>query len=104
MTPLERTRSSSAEPDDVLTTRLTDDEVWNLFSSLSVVIADGLRRLHNGAHCYPEEMTYDEWRAILDEMARDFQKAALHDRRAREPYKPTRGLELLEKWWFALWD
>jgi hypothetical protein len=85
--------------------------LWNLDGALSQIIADGIGEFRKNLHGYPVDFaslsaptgTMEEWEAILEEMESGFRswKGGYDD---EEDEKLNRSLELLSKWFMALWD
>ena len=94
------------------------EDLWSFDHWLSRLIAKGLREFKEGTHTYPNDIDdWEEWMAVLDEMIECFEEQCrgiynisgefvLHfeKRRGNQKEKLHRGLELLEKYFYDLWD
>lgn len=96
------------------------EDLWSFDYWLSKLIANGLREFKQNCTSYPSEgITWEQWMAILDEMiecfdeqARDIEnlpsgKGSMEMWNERMKVKKTklhRGLQLLERYWYDLWD
>lgn len=94
------------------------EDLWSFDNWLSGTIARGLREFKEICHSYPNDIDdWDEWMKILDEMIECFEEQAriidnysgnfMEQWRARQEKKREklhRGLELLEKYYYDLWD
>ena len=95
-------------------------DLWQFDNWLSKLIAGGLREFKQNCYTYPgDDMTWEEWMGILDEMiecfeeqnrkidnihtSEDFMKL-YHKRNKERKKKLHRGLELLELYYFDLWN
>ena len=94
-------------------------DLWQFDTWLSATIARGLREFKQHVHTYPNDCDdWEEWQKILDEMVecfeeqsrdidnisgRDFMKA-YKKRMDNKKKKLHRGLELLERYYYDLWD
>lgn len=96
------------------------EDLWSFDNWLSKTLAKGLREFKALNHGYPNDINdWDEWMAVLDEMiecfeeqTRDIENIA-HDENVLETWRKRhehqkrqlhRGLELLEKYYYDLWD
>uniref|UniRef100_A0A6M3KZI9 Uncharacterized protein n=1 Tax=viral metagenome TaxID=1070528 RepID=A0A6M3KZI9_9ZZZZ len=93
-------------------------DLWSFDNWLSKVIASGLREFKSKTTTYPNDIdNWEEWLSILDEMIECFEEQprdinnfegdflVTYDRRvAIKKTKLHRGLELLEKYYYDLWD
>ena len=97
----------------------TTSDLWSFDNWLSQLIARGLREFKGNCHSYPGEgVTWKEWMQILDEMIECFEEQTRNidnllpddrmevysQRIATKREKLHRGFELLEKFYFDLWD
>ena len=100
------------------------EDLWSFDSWLSKTIANGLREFKQQCHTYPSgDVTWEEWMNILDEMIECFDEQnrgidnmpckpdgmtidfdLIHKRQAHRVERLHRGLELLEKYYYDLWD
>ena len=94
-------------------------DLWQFDYWLSHLIANGLREFKRNCHTYPNDCDdWEEWQKILDEMiecfdeqwrgienlsGRDFMET-YNKRQNNKKAKLHRGLELLEKYYYDLWD
>jgi len=51
----------------------SDCDVWGFHHHMSTVILGGLKELRENLHGFPPEITFEEWKRILDEMIYTFQ-------------------------------
>ena len=96
------------------------EDMWSFNNWLSSLLANALREFKQNCHTYPNDIDeWDEWMKILDEMiecfeeqgrdietnmmTKDFVRQYLIRQNNRKQ-KLHRGLELLEKYWWDLWD
>jgi hypothetical protein len=47
----------------------SDRDVWNLDSYLAAVISGSVAQLREEVHGYPAEMTFDDWKDVLDRIS-----------------------------------
>jgi len=95
------------------------EDLWSFDSFLSKLIASGLSDLKDICHGYPIDFDkFEDWLAVLDEMVYCFEEqnrsisswaseGILEQWQKRQNYKADRlhrGLELLEKYYYNLWD
>lgn len=95
------------------------EDLWEWDNFFSKLVATSLREFRQHCHCYPnEDITWEGWMAVLDEMIECFEEQtrgidnfpegnflALWKKRQRvKKQKLHRGLELLEKYYYDLWD
>ncbi len=95
------------------------EDLWQFDNWLSKLIADGLREFKEMCHGYPsEDITWEGWMDVLDEMIECFDEQSrgienfpegnflkLWKKRQKiHKQKLHRGLELLEKYYYDLWD
>jgi len=95
------------------------EDMWNFDSWLSATIARGLREFKAATNTYPNDINnWEEWQAVLSEMIECFEEQnrdtsnlprdnfveQYQARMANKKQKLHRGLELLEKYYFDLWD
>ncbi len=94
------------------------EDLWSFDNWLSKTIANGLREFKAECHGYPNDVDdFDEWLKILDEMIECFEEQPrdienysgdfmerYRKRKALKKKKLHRGLELLEKYYYDLWD
>ena len=96
------------------------EDLWSFDNWLSKTIASGLREFKENCHGYPNDVDdFDEWMRILDEMVECFEEqtrgieniARGEDflkrwnlRQENKKKKLHRGLALLEKYYYDLWD
>lgn len=95
------------------------EDLWSFDNWLSKTIANGLREFKADCHCYPPDIDeWDEWMAVLDEMIECFDEQTRdidnisgedfierwHKRQEYQKQKLHRGLELLERYWYDLWN
>ena len=100
------------------------EDLWQFDNWLSNTIARGLKEFKSNCHSYPSEaVTWEQWMAILDEMIECFEEQVRGDdnipvksdgktldfdvwdkRRAHKREKLKRGLEILGKYYYDLWD
>ena len=92
------------------------EDLWGFDYWLSELIANGLKAFKKNCHGYPSDgISWEEWMKTLDEMIECFEEQrrtydnildpskSKEHRRARKE-KLHRGLELLERYWWDLWD
>lgn len=94
-------------------------DLWSFDNWLSKTIARGLRELKSTTSTYPNDiMEWDEWMKILDEMIECFDEQTrgmdnllegkslddYHKMMKRKKQKLHRGLQLLERYYYDLWD
>ncbi len=93
-------------------------DLWDFDSWLSSLIARGLREFKQTCSSYPNDIDdWDKWMSTLDEMIECFEeqdrgitnlsanfKVTYNKRMAIKKAKLHRGLELLERYWWDLWD
>jgi len=95
------------------------EDIWSFENWLSKTIANGLREFRDNCYTYPNDIDdWDKWMSILDEMIECFEEQGrnidenmsgdfMERWRVREEYqkqKLHRGLELLERYWWDLWN
>ena len=94
------------------------EDLWSFDNWLSKTIANGLREFKKNCHGYPsEDVTWEGWMTILDEMIECFDEqvrdienfdvdmlSCYKERMKNKKVKLNRGLELLEKYYYDLWD
>ena len=96
------------------------EDLWMFDHWLSKMIARGLREVKANCHTYPsQDITWEEWLAVLDEMAECFEEQTrgidnlnfdgdfMETWRKRQEHQKERlhrGLELLERYYYDLWD
>lgn len=95
------------------------EDLWEFNNWLSNLIANGLREFKQNCHTYPNDCdNWEEWMAILGEMIECFEEQSKNienlpdknlietwnKRRAYKKEKLHRGLKLLEKYYYDLWD
>ena len=94
------------------------EDLWSFDNWLSSIIARGLREFKQNVHGYPNDIDdWDTWMRTLDEMIDCFEEQTrgienlggnfmeqYHKRMEIKKQKLHRGFELLEKYWFDLWD
>ena len=96
------------------------EDIWQFENWLSKLIAGGLREFKQNCCTYPgDDMTWEEWMGILDEMVECFEEQSrkidnihrdkdfmelYHKRDEERKKKLHRGLFLLEKYYYDLWD
>jgi len=100
------------------------EDLWSFDNWLSKLIANGLREFKRNCHSYPSQgVTWEEWMATLDELIECFDEQwrsadniplkpgintidfdLIHRRKEHKVAKLHRGLELLEKYYYDLWD
>ena len=95
------------------------EDLWEFDNWLSSLIARGLREFKKNCHTYPNDLNdWDKWMATLDEMIDCFEEQSrnienLPDTNMLKTYsqrqkikkqKLHRGLGLLEKYYYDLWD
>ena len=94
------------------------EDLWSFDDWLSKLIAKGLREFKENCSGYPNDIDdWDEWMKILDEMIECFDEqtrdvdnlsgdfmARWNLRQEIKKEKLHRGLELLEKYYYDLWD
>lgn len=100
-----------------LTRGYTDEEVWDLKTSISDFIIPRLERLQKIRHGYPADLTDEQWQEIISKILRAFylvkeeydrgnhmsQEEWLQKDKISEKYKKE-GLELFAKYIDNLWD
>lgn len=78
---------------------------WNLDTEFCRWIVPELRKMQAGAHGHPADLTYEEWLAVLGEMADGFALQADYDDLTEENRaKIQRAFDLLAKYHWSLWD
>lgn len=94
------------------------EDLWSFNNWLSKTIARGLREFKENVHGYPNDIdNFEEWLAILDEMIECFEEqtrtidnldgdflARWQRRQEYQRDKLHRGLALLEKYYYDLWN
>jgi len=99
------------------------EDLWQFDNWLSALIANGLREFKENNHTYPHDIDdWHEWDRILDEMIECFKDQTrsldnilgtpgqpvnsdgYHEAYRKKKEKLHRGLELLEKYYYDLWD
>ena len=94
------------------------EDLWSFDNWLSKLIANGLREFKAECHGYPNDVDdWDEWMSILDEMIECFEEQTrgidnlngdfierFKNRQELKKKKLHRGLELLERYYYDLWD
>lgn len=95
------------------------EDLWSFDNFLSKVIANALREFKQNCHTYPSDgISWEEWQATLDEMIECFEEQTRsldniggqdfltkwEERRECQKQKLHRGLELLERYYYDLWD
>ena len=96
------------------------EDLWSFDNWLSDLIARGLREFKQNCHTYPNDIDdWDVWMKTLDEMIECFEEqnreienlpsgenfiSTYKKRMEIKKRKLHRGLELLECWYFDLWD
>lgn len=94
-------------------------DVVDIYGYLTPIIRDMVKRMAVNAYGNPVEITLEEWKQILTEIIAGFEAAE----RISDFHYPTtygrdrwrkyhqrdveifnHGMNLLKKWWFALWD
>ena len=95
------------------------EDIWSFDNWLSRTIANGLREFKQNCHTYPNDLdNWEEWMKVLDEMIECFEEQTRgienlkgqditeqwDKRRNYQKEKLHRGLELLEKYYYDLWD
>ena len=96
------------------------EDLWSFDNFLSQLIASALREFRLRCHTYPNNInSWEEWMAILDEMIECFAEQrrgidnisrdqdfldTYQERMKNKKAKLHRGLELLELYYFDLWD
>ena len=96
------------------------EDLWNFDNWLSRLIANGLREFKTNCHTYPNDIDeWDDWMKILDEMVECFDEqtrgidnlphgenfiSTYNKRMEHKKKKLHRGFELLERYWWDLWD
>ncbi len=94
------------------------EDLWSFYNWLSKLIASGLKEFKLYSYTYPHDLDdWDEWMKVIDEMIECFEEQGrkidntgenflerYKKRRAHQKLKLHRGLELLEKYWYDLWD
>lgn len=93
-------------------------DLWSFDNWLSSLIARGLREFKQNCHGYPNDIDdWDKWMGVIDEMIECFEEQnrnidnigenfmeAYGKRMANKRAKLHRGLELLERYFYDLWD
>lgn len=95
-------------------------DLWSFDNWLSKIIANGLKEFKENVSGYPSEtIDWEEWMDILDEMIECFEEQSrridnfpegedfikvYEERMKFKREKLHRGLELLEKYFYDLWD
>ena len=94
------------------------EDLWSFENWLSKTIANGLREFKENCHTYPNDIDdFDVWLKTLDEMIECFDEQSRgidniggdfmggwQKRQEIKKQKLHRGLELLEKYYYDLWD
>lgn len=94
------------------------EDLWQFDNWLSSLIARGLREFKENCSTYPNDIDdWDEWMKVLDEMIECFEEqprnmdnssdnfmARHHKRMETKKQKLHRGFELLERYYYDLWD
>ena len=93
-------------------------DLWSFDNWLSDLIARGLKEFKKDCNTYPHDIDdWEEWMRILDEMIECFVEQGRgidnvsadflegwNRRQANKKQKLSRGLELLERYYFDLWS
>lgn len=84
-------------------------ECWDLDYYAARWLLPRLKHLRANLHSYPEEVSFEEWAAILDEiiyaMTYEANKWELRSKVTEEEFnRVKKGCELLGKWFLDLWD
>lgn len=99
-------------------------DLWQWDNFFSKLIVNSLREFKKNCHSYPsQDITWEEWMSILDEIIDCFEEQgrgvdniplkkngktlnfdAMRKREKLHADKLHRGFELLEKYYFDLWD
>ena len=95
-------------------------DLWSFDNWLSKLIANGLREFKLNCHSYPNDVDdWEEWVKILDEMIECFEEQTRdievnlktedflehwYKRHELQRQKLHRGLELLERYYYDLWN
>ena len=93
-------------------------DLWQFDHWLSALIARGLKEFKQQCHTYPNDLNdWQEWMSVLDEMIECFEEQSrsidniegnfietYNLRMDNKRAKLHRGLELLEKHFFDLWN
>lgn len=96
----------------------TREEMWSFDNWLSDLIARGLKEFKENTHTYPNDIDdWEEWMRVLDEMIECFEEQGReiemntvdfieqwNKRKKNKKQKLSRGMELLERYYFDLWD
>lgn len=82
----------------------SEEDTFSFDYHLARVIAGGVGRIAERGHGYPEEMTEEEWRAILEEIVLGFRLYAQRKPFNDVPPEFDRAFDLLREWWGHLWD
>ena len=98
----------------------TKEDMWSFDNWLSGLIARGLREFKACCHSYPNDLNdWQEWAIILDEMIECFEEQTrgienlprgenlletYNKRMEIKRQKLHRGLELLGRYYYDLWD
>ena len=95
------------------------EDLWSFDGWLSKTIARGLREFRQNCHGYPNDIDdFAEWLKILDEMVECFEEQSRdidsniegdfmerwNRRQENHKQKLHRGLELLGRYYYDLWD
>ena len=86
----------------------SDEDTWGFNYHLAHVIGGGVRHMRSIAHGHPAEITFEEWKAILDEIAEGMDAALVMLDEYAWPEggeeKFNLAMDHLKKWFAALWD
>ena len=100
------------------------EDLWSWENFFSKLVSKSLREFKDSCHSYPsEDVTWEGWMAILDEMIECFDEQwrtvdnipcksgtstldldLMGKRHKHKAERLHRGLELLEKYYYDLWD
>ena len=93
------------------------EDLWSFYYFFSEFLVRALKEFKQTCHTYPSTgITWEEWMASLDEMIECFEEQCRdlgnveldtvkwNEKREYQKQKLHRGLELLEKYYYDLWD
>ena len=91
--------------------RSYDDETWwSLDSHLSAIVIPNVKKLRDGSHGYPSELTPEKWEEILGKIVDGFEAQEKINWFAEPDEIPTlqaawdEGSKLFIEWYGGLWD
>jgi hypothetical protein len=80
------------------------DEFADLHILLAEVIVEGMNKMLEWSHGYPDELNADAWYLILKDIRDDFQKYIDTRDTIVDVHIPNKGFDLLKVWFPHMWD